>query len=478
MFLSPTEGFAVLAIFAVAMIVIVAVFSRRISGSLEEFVLANRNVGWLSGGFSVAVTFIWAPAIFVSSQRAYEDGFPGIFWFVIPNVLTLLSTIVIVPLLLRRHPNGFTFAEYVATRLGPNGWHGHLSLLFINYAWMVLAVIFNCVAGGLLLSTISGVDFSVTAPAMVIIALAYSILSGLRASVVTDLIQMAVILFVVLVFVPWTLLSTGDLSLISQGFGGFDSGSVDPLTWSSFYLFGLLPFIGLWGGWIQDPTFYQRAFAIRRKHSTRAFLVAAIAFLVVPSALSFLGFAAAGLEVSGAGLGEGIDPQMVGPLMIGEYLPKIALLFFTFMAFAGLGSTLDSAFVATGALTSIDVYKRYISPNASEGSSLAAGRIAMVVVAAVGLLFSFLKPNLFWLFLTISAIAVGGIIPTVTLIMGGKLPAWAITLSVWLCLAIALPTAIYGNIVNNADIHIQGTLVALLASMVISIAGVFGNRRA
>ena len=38
------------------------------------------------GGTSIAASWIWAPALFVSVQLAYEKGIAGIFWFTIPNV--------------------------------------------------------------------------------------------------------------------------------------------------------------------------------------------------------------------------------------------------------------------------------------------------------------------------------------------------------------------------------------------------------
>ena len=471
MFLTQFEGLAVLTVFSLAMIFAVWKFSKSISTNLSSFVLADRDVSAVSGGLSLAVTFIWAPAIFVSAMQSYNDGLPGIFWFTVPNFLCLLLSAIIAPRIRKLHPDGFTFTEYAAKVFGARGWYAHVSLLTINYMWMVLAVVFNATAGGLLLATVSGVPFEITAPAMVVLALGYSIASGLRASVLTDVIQMAVLLLVVLVFVPWTLFSVSDFSLLSKGLGGFDQGMVNPLNWDSFYSVGLLAFIGLWGGWIQDPTFYQRVFALRRPAIRPAFIIAAFAFLVVPVLLSLLGFLGAGLAIDGVSFGEQFDPQMIGPVLIGTYLPKIGLLTFAFMAFAGLCSTLDSAFVATGALTSIDIFKRYINTQATDESALKAGRGSMIVVAVIGLAISFLQPSLLWLFLTISAVAVGGIIPTSFLIFGVRIQPWAVATSVWVSLLISLPAAVYGNLQGNHHVQVGGTLLSLAFSAFVCFLG-------
>lgn len=468
MFLTSTEGIWVLVAFSIIMVAAVFTFTRGTSKTLLSFVLANRSVGAVAGGFSLAVTFIWAPAIFVSAMQSFNKGLPGIFWFTVPNVLCLLISAWVAPKIRARHAEGFTFAQYIADTVGRSGWHAHLSLLTINYLWMVLAVIFNAVAGGLLMQTVSGIPFEVTAPAMVVLALAYSIASGLRASILTDFIQMTVIIIVIFVFVPATLFQGSNFGAISEGLGGLNQEATNPLTLSSFWYLGLLPFIGLWGGWIQDPTFYQRVFALKIPAIRPAFFIAALAFVVVPVTLSLLGFSAAGLVIGGElDAAKDADPQMIGPIMVGSFLPKIGLLCFTFMAFAALCSTLDSAFVATGALTSVDIYSRYINKDASEKKALLAGRFSMIAVAAIGLLISFSKPNLFWLFLTISAVAVGGIVPTLMLIFGKPPHARAITISVWLSLLISLPAAIYANTNDNPNVQITGTLVSLVLSTII-----------
>jgi SSS family solute:Na+ symporter len=226
-------------------------------------------------------------------------------------------------------------------------------------------------------------------------------------------------------------------------------------------------------------------FALKPTSIRPAFFVASAVFLVVPLTLSLLGFAGAGLakevvgeagnptswilQQHGTDLATVTDPQMIGPIMIGTFLPKIGLFCFTFMAFAALCSTLDSAFVATGALTGVDIYSRYFRPDASDSRILVAGRSSMAVVAALGLIISFSRPSLFWLFLSISAVAVGGIVPTLMLIFGNPPRARAITISVWASLLISLPTAIYANNNGMPDVQIVGTLIALAFSIILCL---------
>ena len=87
--LSSLEGWALIATYFVAMMMLV-VFLRKHKKTKEEFLVANRSMPWLLTAFSMAATWVWAPSMFVASEKAYTQGLAGVFWFVVPNVLTLI----------------------------------------------------------------------------------------------------------------------------------------------------------------------------------------------------------------------------------------------------------------------------------------------------------------------------------------------------------------------------------------------------
>lgn len=82
-------GIIVLTIYALIMIG-ATVFFTKISNNTDDFHVANRNLGTVISMLSIAATWIWAPALFVSSTQAYSTGIPGLFWFLVPNVLCLI----------------------------------------------------------------------------------------------------------------------------------------------------------------------------------------------------------------------------------------------------------------------------------------------------------------------------------------------------------------------------------------------------
>src|SRR3989339_1622940 len=96
--ITQQEGLIILAIFGVAMISLVYFLTRRKMHSNERFLVADRQVSWWRGAFSIAVSWIWAPAIFIASLQAYTQGIAGAFWFIVPNILCFF---VFAPLAIR-----------------------------------------------------------------------------------------------------------------------------------------------------------------------------------------------------------------------------------------------------------------------------------------------------------------------------------------------------------------------------------------
>ena len=97
--MQPSAAYILLVVFAVTMILVTTLTSReRLWQTAAGFQAAGRNVPWWLGAVSISVSWIWAPALFVSVQQAYQQGVPGIFWFSFPNILCL---IIIAPLAVR-----------------------------------------------------------------------------------------------------------------------------------------------------------------------------------------------------------------------------------------------------------------------------------------------------------------------------------------------------------------------------------------
>jgi urea-proton symporter len=170
--LTETEGWSLLLGFGAAMITAVGLKNRAKKLCADSFLVADRSVSVWQGALSIAVSWIWAPAIFICSMQSFNLGLPGIFWFTAPNVLCFFLYAPFALRLRRMMPEGYSLPDYVFERFDHDR-RVHLAFLFIFFGYQLFAIVINALAGGLLLNAVSGVDVRVAIVSIVLIVLAY-----------------------------------------------------------------------------------------------------------------------------------------------------------------------------------------------------------------------------------------------------------------------------------------------------------------
>lgn len=184
--------------------------------------------------------------------------------------------------------------------------------------------------------------------ALAAIAYSYSRFSGLKASIITDVVQLGIILMGGALLVVLSLRMTGGFDTVRAGLGAV-SGEYTSLTSSTgievLLGYGLPMAVGLISGPFGDQCFWQRAFAIRRDRIGRSFFAGALLFALVPICMGTVGFLAAGSGFVAS------DTGMVNFEFVSSLLPTWVLVPFLFMIISGLLSTVDSNLCAAASLT-------------------------------------------------------------------------------------------------------------------------------
>ncbi|MDP8208615.1 MAG: hypothetical protein P9L92_18275 [Candidatus Electryonea clarkiae] len=468
--LTTTQGIVLLLGYGLAMVIIVFLARHlgRSERTVDDFLVMGRRLSTIPGSLSIAVSWIWAPAVFICSLQSYTQGLPGIFWFTIPNIICFFT---FAPLAIRARkifPSGYTLPDFQFARFNGDP-KVHIASLLVYFGYQLGAIIINCLAGGTLLHMLTGMPFFVSVLLMTLTALTYSLISGLRASVLTDVLQMSMILLVAFVLVPWVLFKAGGPSVLIDGLGGVSGDYRNILNPYVAYSFGIATTIGLISGPIADQMFFQRAFAVKKKSIVKVFIFGGLIFGVVPIILSLLGFIGAAPSVN-----QQInvtDPQMIGPIVIAHFLPTWALMAFSLMAFAGLTSTLDSALCALSSLGSVDVYKKYVNKAPKPANILKSARLAMVFFAIIGTGIALLRPQLLWVFLIYGALASATLFPTVFSLFSTRVPSWAIFWSLVLSLLIGTPLSIYANVTGNIDLVVLAAILSVAIGFIVCTVG-------
>jgi len=461
--LSSLEVYSIFGLFGFIMVGLVW-FRTHQEKHADGFLVADRNVGTWQGAFSIAVSWVWAPAVFICSLQAYTKGLPGIFWFTVPNVLCFFTFAAVAVRLRKLMPEGYTLPEFIWQRFEGDK-KVHIAFLVIAFGYQLGAIIINAVAGGTMLHLASGIDIQIAMGGMIVVALAYSLLSGLKASIFTDIVQMLMILSFGFILVPWAIFASGGVESIANGLAGITGEHGNLLHPGIAYAMGIPLTISLIAGPISDQMFYQRTMAVRKENIVPVFIRGGLLFGIVPIVLSLLGF----IGVTLANTQELIvdDPQMVAPIVIATLLPKFALYLFILMAFAGLCSTMDSAFCGMSALGSVDIFKRYRNKKPSDKDMLKSARVFMLAGAVIGGAIAMMEPKLLWVFFIYGALVSAGLVPTLASLFWERITANTVFIAIMLSLVVSVPLSIYANVTENTHLIVLSSVSGVIVSALI-----------
>ena len=441
--------------------------------SKEQFLAAGRRLGTVESAFSIAATWIWAPALFLATQKAYTQGLAGVFWFTAPNVLCLILFAPFAARLRRLAPRGFTLSGYMRERFSSRVQGVYLvemgGLAACSFAVQLLA-------GGKVLSFLTGLDFFRLALALAAIALSYSLLGGLKSSVVTDYMQMVIILLVGGVCLVWVLAASGGWETVRAGLGGRSGDLAEifgPAGRRVAWSFGLPVTIGLLAGPFGDQSFYQRAFAVNEKGVWKAFVIGALIFALVPLMMACLGFVAAGRGWDVP------DASLVNLEVVARLLPGWMMIPFVVMLLSGLISTLDSNLCAVSALMGHDMVNRGTGGRETDHRAvIRASRLGMVLLALAGLAAANIPGmEILYLFLFYGTLRASTLLPTVLVFLKRSISEAGLFYGVLASILVGLPVFAYGNFTGRVGWTIAGSLITVLTSGAVTLAASMADRR-
>lgn len=442
--------------YAAIMILVTVLFTRK-ETSLSRFCVGDRNTGWFRSALSIAATWIWAPALFTSTENAYTKGFAGLFWFLVPNVLCLILFIPFAKKIRREMPEGITLSGYMHDKYRSKGVKN--TYLFQLGALSILSTAVQLLAGSKILSLLTGIPFWIMTIIMAVIAFSYSQFSGIKASILTDSVQMIFMLVVSVGFGIFGIKNGGGIATLAEGLKGItgDAGSLFSSKGLEIFIgFGLPTTIGLLSGPFGDQSFWQRAFAVNKKHIGKSFFVGALLFGVVPLCMGLLGF-------MGAGMGyEATDISVLNYELISKLLSGWCVVPFLFMIISGLLSTIDSNLCSVSSLTT-DIFKL-------EDKNLKKTKWAMILILVVAIGIANIPGlTVTILFLMYGTFRASTMLPTIFTLKGVKLTAGGVIAGVVTALCIGMPIFGYGNIAGVAIWKTVGSLLTLILSGAVAL---------
>lgn len=417
----------------------------------SDYIAGGHDVGTISTALSISATWIWAPALFVSAEQSYTNGYSGLLWFLVPNIVCLLLFIPFAIRLRKKMPYGFTLSQLMNDTYGTkvkNIYVTQLSLLSL------LSTIVQLVAGGKIISIMTGIPFWITTVILGGVALIYSLNKGIRASIFTDAIQMLLILIACFILVPMAINING-IQPITEGFKGigrdttfFNANGIELML-----AFGIPTTIGLIAGPFGDQNFYQRIFSVKQDKIKKAMILGAISFAIVPLGMGILGFIASGVGFTGS------DISVVNFELIRAILPQWASIVFMFVLLSGLLSTIDSNLNSISSLTN-DIVK---------DAKVSHLKWAMVILTVLSIVLSNINMTIVDFFLIYGILRATTFGTTVMTLLGYQFKPNGVFYGVLVALVIGMPTFVYAKANDILWLNIVASIFTLTISVIIAL---------
>jgi len=366
-------------------VVAFSMFKSRRERTSEDYFLASRGLVWPLIGLSiVAANISTEQFVGMSGQGAGDVGLAVAGYQLLGAVTIVLVAILFLPRFLRA--GIYTMPEYLEYRY--NTATRAMMALYTVVVYVLVLVAAVVYSGALTLHTIFGMGLAQAAWLIGGIAALYTIWGGLKAVAWADL------------FLGSALLLGG---LVTMVLGLRALGGVEPfLQANAERLHMVLPLdhpqmpwtVLLFGLWI--PNFYycglnqfivQRTLAARDlKHGQLGIIFAAGLWLLVPFVIVLPGIMA--VQLYGGQLG---SSDQAYPVLIRNLIPQ-GVRGFIFAALAGaVISSLASLLNSAATITTMDLYRRYLKPDASQKSLVWTGRGMTLLFVLIGCL---LAPHL------------------------------------------------------------------------------------
>lgn len=468
--LTQLDGWLLIAMFFVVMSLIVVCLRKR-RQTKEEFLAAGHSTPWLLTAFSMAATWVWAPSMFTAAEKAYTQGFAGMFWFVVPNILTMILFAFFANKMRKLRPDGWTFSDYIREKYSKRA---HNMFLVESFGLQICSLAVQLLAGATIFHKITGLPFFTTTLVLAIVPLLYSLTNGIRGSVTTDFAKMGFIALVLLLGLPIMTANVGFDTLVS-GLGGItgDYSHLFEKTGIAVMLaFGLPTTIGLLSGTFGDQMFWQRVFCVKQDKVKRTMISAAFIFGIVPTSLACFGLFAAGAGLDIA------DTQLVNVGAVIAFCPRWFLYLFFLMILAGLISTVDSIFCAVSSVAGHDVVMRLtdgktdgesVTINGKTFTSIQIARMVMVVVCVLAILVANIPGlTITYLFLFYGTLRSSVMLPTIFAINGKRMTERGIYYGIMASIVVGLPIFAIGNLNGNVPMIVTGSLLTIGLSGAIS----------
>ena len=436
-----TIDIIIIVVYLSAIVVVGLVMQKKASAGIDSYFLGNRKLPWWALGASGMASNTDIAGTMINTAFIYALGTKGFFIEIRGGVTLIMAFLMVFMGKWNRRSQVMTQAEWMHFRFGTKK-EGDVARIISAIASIIMTVAmvtYFVIGAGKFVGDFLGIDPLYASILMIILAMTYTIASGLYGVVWTDVFQ-GIFIFGVIIYISVLAMTTVNLPdefLVSVPMmdGSFTAIKTTLAEWSrmtppqemnmpegstfSIYnLFGIAIMFYLFKVTLEGSS-GAGGYMLQRYFAARSDREAGLLSLFWTCLLAFrwpliASFAMLGIY-HGIETGTVIaDPELVLPTVIKNYIPVGVKGFLIAGLMAAAMSTFDSTVNAGAAYWVKDLYQTYLRPNASEKDLILQSRLASLVIVLLALLFSLTITNIneIWGWITMG-IGAGMFIPQV-----------------------------------------------------------------
>jgi len=431
----------------IALVVLVGVLSqRRAKAGIDAFFLGERTLPWWALGASGMASNLDVSGTMINTAFIFALGATGFFIEIRGGVTLIMAFLMIFMGKWNRRANVMTMAEWMKLRFG-DGREGNVARLIaaISAIIMTIAMItYFAIGSGKFIAEFLGIPSFWglesqfwAATLMIVLAMIYTVSSGLYGVVWTDVFQ-GVLIFGTIIYIcalAMTQFPLPEVFQISMPLkdGGFMALETTKSAWSSvvppwkldvpsesaysiYRFFGIAVIFYLFKTTLEGSggtgNYMLQRFMAAKDDRSCGLLSLFWTFL-----LSFRWPFIAAIATMGIAFGvqQGApiqDPEIVLPTVVNQLVPVGIKGLLVAGLMAAAMSTFDSTVNAGAAYWVKDIYQAYINPKASKKLLMIHSRWASIIIVLLGLFFTLFIKNIndIWGWITMS-IGAGLLVP-------------------------------------------------------------------
>ncbi len=344
-------------------------YSRRISGSTEDYITARGSLGTVAGSATIVATGLGAWILFVPPETGTWGGIAAITGYALGAGAVGFAFIPLGRRMREIMPEGHSLTEYLWHRFGGIVYLVTL-VAMVFYMGMFLTAELTAVAG--IVQILADVPLWLSASVVMAATLLYTLYGGLRASVFTDGLQLLLILPVLIVAAIAGWMAVGGASGVSEGLAEKAAHLAD-ISFLPGIQGGIALFLAVLLTNLFHQGYWQRVFASRdEKTLNTSFAIGGVISGIAVFAMGLFGlaFVASGLEGAPSG-------AMFAVLF--EALPNWLILTVLAAGIALVMSSADTILNAISSLIVVDMGRAL--PNMGSKKLLQLSRILILVAS-------------------------------------------------------------------------------------------------